>query len=80
MAKTDAPIPSCKYCHMTDWERQEDDGRVTTVYRLDLKGVWRVMDVSYGNSDISFCCRNCGELLTSEKKATVLRNLPVDHI
>ena len=80
MAKNDAPIPWCKNCLMTDWERYEAGGNVTTTYRLDLKNVWRAMDVSYGPSDTSFCCRNCGELLASEKKATVLRALPVDHM
>jgi hypothetical protein len=79
MAKRSRPIPACKYCKATDWERQQVE-EVTTKYLLDLNGVWRVMDVGPSYSETNFWCRNCHELLIQEKKAVVLCNLPVDHI
>ena len=78
MTKKSSAIPACKHCQMTDWERQEVE-EVTTTYLLDMNGIWRPMDVGPSFGEINFWCRSCHELLTSEKRASVLRNLPLDH-
>ena len=78
MAKKNKPIPRCKNCHTSDWERQEVEEYVTTTYLLDLKNVWRVADVTCSNSETNFCCRQCGRMVASEKKELALRDMPVD--